>query len=55
MATRKNQRHRKQQRREEAEARNAVWQGLTRKGKLASLRSRGHGHCKQAKKLEGVK
>lgn len=48
---RKNQSHRRQQRREEAFERNKEWQGLTDKEKLDSLIKRGHGHCKQAERL----
>jgi len=41
----------KEQKRLEAEERNARWRAMSDKEKLRSLIERGHGNCKQAKKL----
>jgi hypothetical protein len=38
----------KQLKRNEAEARNAAWAGMSDNAKLASMHRRGHAHCKQA-------
>jgi hypothetical protein len=40
------------QKRLEAETRQEAYQRLTIREKLIRLQSRGHGHCKQAKRLE---
>ena len=43
---------RREQRKREATERQNKWELLSDSQKLESLRKRGHGHCKQARKLE---
>ena len=55
MTTRKNFFPRVDKRKAEAKERQAKWDKLTDAQKLQSLESRGHGHCKQSRRLNNNK